>query len=642
MRKVVVAGRKLAVDASAAIGKGGEADVFALRDGRALKLFKGPDHPDLAGQPALQDAARARLAEHQDKLRRLPGGLPAAVVAPEDLAHDPASGAVVGYAMRLVPAAEVLMRFGERAHRDRVGLGAGDVVRLFDALAGTVRALHRAGVVVGDFNDLNVLVSGGGPHLIDADSMQWGAWPCRAFTERFLDPALADRTAPRPVLLRAYGPDADWYAFTVMLFRTLLLMDPFGGVHRPADPARRVPHPARSLRGLSVLRPDVQLPKAAHPLEMLPDAALDAFRQVLEGTIRSPLALERVRQLRWTTCTACGLEHGRASCPSCHVAPPVPALPPQEVVRGEVTARRIVAVRGAQARILAASVDGARVRWLAFESGELRREDGRVAAMPADLARLLSRDRGLADVSVAFDADALVVATRDAVHRIAPDGTTETASADPVAQGGAASVACAGGALCWQDQGRLLRRGVLGPESIGEVLAGQTRIWTAAHLGFGVSRAGALSIAFLFDPRRRGLDDGVALPRVRGRVVDERVAIGFDRVWHLVREAAGARLATRCTVVDRAGRVVATREAADGDDLWLASARAVAAAGPWLFAVTDDGIVRVGAAGGSIEAVACYPDTAPFVADPCELHVGDDGLYVVGAREIQRLTMRAA
>ena len=66
MGHVVIGGRKVAVDPSAAIGKGGEADVFALRDGRALKLFKGPDHPDLAGQSAMQHIARARLAAVSD------------------------------------------------------------------------------------------------------------------------------------------------------------------------------------------------------------------------------------------------------------------------------------------------------------------------------------------------------------------------------------------------------------------------------------------------------------------------------------------------------------------------------------------------------------------------------------------------
>lgn len=646
MLKVVVDGRKVVVDPAAAIGKGGEADVFALRDGRALKLFKAPDHPDLAGQPLLQDQARARLAEQQEKLRHFPAGLPAAVVAPESLALDSRTQQVVGYAMRLVPGAEVLMRLGERAWRDRHPVAAADVARTFDALATAVHAIHRAGVVIGDFNDLNVLVAGQGaalaPALIDADSMQYGRWPCRAFTERFLDPRLADRAAQRPTLVRAYSPDADWYAFAVMLFRSLVLVDPFGGVHRPTDPGRRVSASARSLRGVSVLCPDVQLPKAAHRIDMLADDALDAFRRVFEGAERTPSVLALLRAARWTRCAGCGMEHARRACPACRVAPPVPALPAQEVVRGEVTARRVLALRGANARILAARLDGGRLRWLAREGLTLRREDGIEPALPDALRRALLDDA--AAPWVGLDGDAIVLAGRDLVQRVAAGVAVEAWSADPSRQGGTTSVAAGEGFVCWQEHGRLLRRGRWGPEPIGDVLAGQTRVWAGARLGFGVSRAGPLSIAFVFRPGVQGLADGVALPRVRGRVVDEQVAIGHDRIWHVVREAAGARVVTRLSVVDAAGRVLATREAEAGgeeENAWLADTRAIAAAGPWLFAVTDDGVVRIGADAGQLGVVARYPDTAPFVADPCQLLVGTDGLYVVGAREIVRLTLRA-
>ena len=645
MRKVILGGRGIVVDPANAIGKGGEADVFALRDGRALKLFKTPDHPDLAGQPAMQHLARLRIAEQQLKLRQFPSGLPGAVIAPLELALDPATGAVAGYAMQLVAGAEVAYRFGERAYRDRRRIAAPDLVRLFESLATSVHTLHRCGVVIGDFNDLNVLVASGArgldAHLIDADSMQFGAWPCRGYTERFLDPRLADAGAARPALVRPYDAEADWFAFTVMLFRTLLLMDPFGGIHRPADAAQRVPLGARSLRRLSVLRPDVQLPMAAHRIDMLPDVALEAFRRVLEDDERSCVALDALRAARWSTCGGCGLEHARVACPACHVAPPAPAVVATEVVRGEVTARRIVAARGANARIVAAAVDGSRLRWLVREGLSLKREDGGEAVLPSSLRELVTSDDGGRNTStpwVAVDGDAVVVATRDTVHRVSRSGDVATWSADAFAEGGPTRVAIGGGSLCWQENGQLFRRGLLGAEPIGDVLAGQTRIWANGNLGFGVSRAGPLSIAFVFTPSTTGINDAVALPRVRGRVVEERVAIGDDRVWHVVRESVGGRLVTRCTVVDARGGVLATREV--DDESWLATARALVASGRWLFAVTDDGVVRAGVVNGQVDAVARYPDTAPFVADPCQLLVGTDGLYVVSAREIVRLTMR--
>ena len=45
--------------------------------------------------------------------------------------------------------------------------------------------------MVGDFNDLNILVTGTDAWLIDADSFQFGTYLSPVFTERFLDPSAA-------------------------------------------------------------------------------------------------------------------------------------------------------------------------------------------------------------------------------------------------------------------------------------------------------------------------------------------------------------------------------------------------------------------------------------------------------------------
>jgi hypothetical protein len=101
MSDLWLSGKRLKLDPSQAIGKGGEADVYDLGDGRALKLFKQPGHPDYAGLPGEQAAARARIDEHQAKLPAFPVGLPPAVVAPNALATGK-HAAIVGYAMPLV------------------------------------------------------------------------------------------------------------------------------------------------------------------------------------------------------------------------------------------------------------------------------------------------------------------------------------------------------------------------------------------------------------------------------------------------------------------------------------------------------------------------------------------------------------
>src|SRR5262249_13013899 len=114
---------------------------------------------------------------------------------------------------------------------------------------------------------------------IDIDSYQLPGAPCLMFSERFVDPRLCD-TALVPV--RPHDEASDWYAFAVMAFRTLLGVGPWGGVHQPADPAKRCAPGARALRRLSVSAADVVYPRAARPLAILPDELADQFRAIFE------------------------------------------------------------------------------------------------------------------------------------------------------------------------------------------------------------------------------------------------------------------------------------------------------------------------------------------------------------------------
>jgi DNA-binding helix-hairpin-helix protein with protein kinase domain len=237
---VYVRGKRIKVDPTLSIGKGGEADVFSLGPDLVLKLFKTPDHPDLAADPDAREGARARLEMHQTKLPLFPSPLPERVVSPVDLATDKPGRRVLGYTMPLVAGAEVLMRYSDPGFRaSSVPLAA--LGPLLADLHRTVESLHARGVVIGDFNDLNILVRGSEAHLIDADSFQFGAFPCAVYTERFLDPLLCDPAAPRPAPARPYAPASDWYAFAALALQTLLCVGPYGGVYKPRPPPAASP-----------------------------------------------------------------------------------------------------------------------------------------------------------------------------------------------------------------------------------------------------------------------------------------------------------------------------------------------------------------------------------------------------------------
>ena len=116
MATIYLDGQRLRLDPSQAIGKGGEADIYDLGDGRALKLFKTASHPDFAGFPDQAKAAERKIAEHQRKLPAFPKGLPSHVIAPLALAKDQ-NAQIVGYAMPLVKGATELALYAHRNGR---------------------------------------------------------------------------------------------------------------------------------------------------------------------------------------------------------------------------------------------------------------------------------------------------------------------------------------------------------------------------------------------------------------------------------------------------------------------------------------------------------------------------------------------
>ena len=188
---VYIQGKRVRLNPSQSIGKGGEADVFSPDGQNAIKIFKPPNHPDFQGLPHEQQAAEIRIAEHQQKLRAFPKGLPSRVIVPEHLATDHSGQRVVGYQMRFQTPTEVLLRYGERVFR-QAGISNEMIVKIFLDLHQTVTGIHQSRVVIGDFNDLNILVQDTAAYIIDADSFQFGRWLSKMFTGKFVDPLLCD------------------------------------------------------------------------------------------------------------------------------------------------------------------------------------------------------------------------------------------------------------------------------------------------------------------------------------------------------------------------------------------------------------------------------------------------------------------
>ncbi|OGL34353.1 hypothetical protein A3F64_00150 [Candidatus Saccharibacteria bacterium RIFCSPHIGHO2_12_FULL_42_8] len=597
------------------IGKGGEADVYDLRDGDVLKLYKKPNDPDYQGNAAAQQGAVERLREQQTKLPAFPRKMPSTVVVPTALATNQGGTKILGYTMPYLKGQEVLLRYADRQYREQGGIEGQQIVDIFRNLHQTVTAVHKAAVVIGDFNDLNVLVDNNGQvFLVDADSMQFGSFQCRTFTARFVDPLCCD---PKKLqLARPHNPNSDWYAFTTMLMQSFLFVGPYGGVHRPKG-GKRLQHDQRVLERITVFNPNVIYPKPAQPLDVLPDELLEFFHRTYQEDKRGEFPISLLESLRWTSCSNCGAVHAKSRCPMCSAR-----TAPHEAIttRGSVSVVEVFRTKG---HIVFATFQRGKLRYLYHEDNGFRREDG---------TKVID---GNLDPELRFriQNNATIIGKG---QRIVTLENGEKPKQDMTNSAGRLPVFDANEQNRFSLQNdQLVRNSKLGTEYIGEILEDQTLFWVGSHFGFGFYRAGTIMRSFVFDVKSQTMNDRVKVPTLPGQLIDATCCFSQTHAWFMVRLQDSGRIVNRCYVIDKSGKVVASVEPDSDDDHWLnQSIRGHFATGSSLFAATDDGIVKIGLDLEEVIVVQTFPDTESFVDSHSQLLPGNGGIHVVSSQEI--------
>lgn len=302
MTEVVIAGRRVNLEAQNVLGSGGEGTVTLVSFGGRDFAVKVYHDPTLRRQAKLVD------------LQKLTGRLPPEVIAPLELAWDPLGRQVVGFAMRLLPPGqqplEMLMK---PAFREKTGINNKNVADLYLKLYEVLGKIHQAGMVVGDENSYNLLFKLPEVALIDADSYQFGPYPCEVATERFLNPRLYGMNFSLKPVFQVLD---DWYSYLVLLFTSLLLVHPYGGAHRQVQSLGK-----RALSHITVLDQSVKYPAAAYPPQVLTDDLMQVFETTFaKGIIRIPdrKVLEKYRD-ELIGCPKCDFWYPRhlRNCPKC-------------------------------------------------------------------------------------------------------------------------------------------------------------------------------------------------------------------------------------------------------------------------------------------------------------------------------------
>ena len=526
--------------------------------------------------------------------------------------------------MRAVVGATDVLRLGQRRWRDGV-MSNEEVSVLFKGIHSITTGLHARGVIVGDLNDGNVIFAqrasskGATPFFIDADSMQFGAYPCTVAHERFLDPKLYGKNlAAAP----AFTPESDWYAYSVLLFASLLFVHPYGGSH-PSYPTQL----RRAEGAYSILRPDVVYPRAAAHFSILSDDLLGWFAGVFDQGRRAAFP-DAVLAPRWTRCS-CGVEHARTRCPACTAAVAVPPFGGQRSAVPLVTTIagcRIVSIFKTRGRILATAMQGG-LRYAYEENGVVRREDG---------SRVHDGKLG-PGMRVALAGNATWLANGTKLSCIVREHVTQSVTADLVHGEPAFDASTAG---CFYVAGDWIMNAVTGTR-MGQILEGQTWLRIGERLGFGFYRAGALTFHFLIRPGVAGVKH-VALPPMDGRLIDASAVFEGSHVLFSTAVEKNGQRTNAMYLVSEDGEVIASCSGSPESRPALGHVFGKCISNGVILCATDEGLVLMKADPKTalLTESKLFAETRQFVAGGSDILAGPGGsVYLAANGEITQLSL---
>lgn len=260
--EVVIRNKRYRLDQAQTLGAGGEGTVIkADIDGIvAVKVYHQPT-------PLRERKLKSFVAKNWS--------LPKSKIAlPIDIAFDAAGKNTVGLTMAYMGTGfEELISLSNKKYRTTYGVNARQVVEIFLDGAQTIKQIHNNGLVIGDLNDMNALFRGNEMLFIDVDAWQFEQFPCLVGSEQFLSPELYGIDLTQRA---AFKPHHDIYSFWVLLFKSLYLVHPYGGIHKDYKKLTQ-----RARARVSVYDTDVTYPKIALPLDTFGENQLtECFRKV--------------------------------------------------------------------------------------------------------------------------------------------------------------------------------------------------------------------------------------------------------------------------------------------------------------------------------------------------------------------------
>jgi len=233
------------------VAEGGQGKVYA-RNGVAYKIYHDP--ASMIPEGKIQELAALPVPPYS---------------RPHDLLLD-GHNQVVGYTTRFVNDAYVLCQLFPRSFRDRMGLTHKHTFHLAEEMRNGILLAHKANILLVDGNEMNFLVDSKFQSLtfIDTDSYQTRSYPATAIMD-----SVRDRHMPHK---HAFNEGTDWFSFACVAFQLLVGIHPYKGKHPTLHG-----FDDRMQANVSVLNPEVGVPKSAYDFSVIPSDWRSWFEAVL-------------------------------------------------------------------------------------------------------------------------------------------------------------------------------------------------------------------------------------------------------------------------------------------------------------------------------------------------------------------------
>ncbi len=256
---ILVDGKKITLMDKDYLAEGGQGVIYVKND-LVFKLYHNPDE-----------------MIPEDKMTELQvlDDLDNVIVPLKDIL-EPKTNKRIGFVMPFVPNTEFLCKLFTQNYKNKNNITPQMIVSLVRKMQETLLELHKRGVIVGDYNEMNFLTDKKYtvPYYIDTDSYQTPSYPCTAIMD-----SVRDRKLP----FGTFNDLSDWFSWGIVVFQLYTGIHPYKGKHKDYKPND---FEGRMTNGITVFHDDVTVPKFVN-FSGIPKAHMDWFKSIFVDGERS-------------------------------------------------------------------------------------------------------------------------------------------------------------------------------------------------------------------------------------------------------------------------------------------------------------------------------------------------------------------